>query len=291
MGGVKLSVVLATRNEGANIGECLRSVEGLADEIVVVDEGSTDATREISRVMGARVYKVKHEAIFHKTKQKALEKARGEWVLQLDADERVTEKLAKEIKAVIRLSDREIKDREIPSEKRKLFERHRRVLEERDGRIGRESGEVAAFLIPRLNYFLGKPLMHAGAYPDGVIRLVKRGKARFPAKSVHEQIEVDGEIAWLVNEIEHHDSPTLRRYLERLNRYTDLKAQEMAGKKMPKNMAYLLYFAVWRPITMFIKLFIRHKGILDGVRGFLWSSLSALHYPIAYFKYYCSGYN
>lgn len=291
MSKIRLSVVLATRNEEKNIARCLESVVGVAEEVVVVDEGSTDATRRIAKEMGARVIKVRHEPIFHKTKQKALERARGEWVLQLDADERVTRELAEEIGAVIRMSDKEIGEREIPNKKWKLFERHRRALEERDGKIGQETGEVAAFFIPRLNYFLGKPLIHAGAYPDGVIRLVKKGKARFPARSVQEQIEVNGEVAWLVHEIEHHDSPTLGRYLERLNRYTDLKAQEMAEKKIPKNIVYLLYYTMWKWPVVFAKLFVRHKGMLDGVRGFLWSSFSALHYPIAYFKYYCSGYN
>src|SRR3972149_11918966 len=94
----KLSVVLATRNEESNIGDCLEAVKGLADDIVVVDEGSEDRTREIAESYGARVFKVMHEQLFHKTKQKALDLAQGDWVLQLDADERVTPELARERK-------------------------------------------------------------------------------------------------------------------------------------------------------------------------------------------------
>jgi glycosyltransferase involved in cell wall biosynthesis len=287
----KLSVVLATRNEEKNIGACLESVAKIADEIVVIDEGSTDGTREIARKYGARVFKVKHEPIFHKTKQKALDRAAGEWVLQLDADERVTPALAEEIKKVVEMGDGAIKNRKIPKKKKRLFERHQRLVEKRDGKIGKGSGEVVAFFVPRLNYFLGRPLRYAGKYPDGVIRLVKKGKARFPAKSVHEQMSVDGEVVWLVNDLEHRDSPTLAHYFKRLNRYTDLHARELRGRKAPKNIFYLFYYSVIKANFVFWKLFIRNKGFMDGVRGFLWSAFSASHYPVAYFKYYTNGYN
>jgi hypothetical protein len=133
---------------------------------------------------------------------------------------------------------------------------------------------------------LGKPLTYAGVYPDGVIRLLKKGKARFPAESVHEQIEVDGRVAWLTNDLLHYDSPTLRRYLERLNRYTDLHAEELARKRAQRNLFYLFYYCVILSFFVFLKLYIRHKGFKDGIRGFLWSVFSASHYPISYFKYW-----
>src|SRR3989304_7982568 len=169
----KISVVLATRNEEKNIGPCLESVKDIADEIVVLDEYSVDRTREIAKKYGAKVFKEPHHEIFHITKQKALDLAHGDWILQLDADERVTKELGKEIKEVLKMSDEEIKDRRPQnSEKRELFIRHQKLIEERDGKVGRDTGEIVAFLIPRLNYFLGAPLIHAGVYPDGVIRLV-----------------------------------------------------------------------------------------------------------------------
>ncbi len=293
-----LSVVLATRNEEANIGLCLESVKDIADEIVVVDEHSTDNTRKIAKKYGAKVYKARHEPIFHKNKQKALEKATGDWILQLDADERVTGELAVEIKEVIDLSNKQLLKRIIDHSERlkgiegsndkkiKLFQRHQKLLEERDGPIGEKSVEVVAFFIPRLNFFLGKPLRRAGVYPDASIRLVKRGKAHFPAKSVHEQMKVDGEVAWLFNDLEHHDSPTFRRYLERMNRYTDLHAEELKEKKIPRNPLFLIHYSLFKPLFIFFKLFIRHKGFLDGMRGFIWSLFSALHFPLAYFKYW-----
>lgn len=286
---MKLSVVLATRNEEKNIGLCLKSVKDIADEIIVVDEGSTDKTREIAGKYGAKVYKVKHEPIFHVTKQKALDKANSNWILQLDADERVTRELAKEIVEVVNLKTEKLKDRKIAdSKKAKLFKRHQSLIEKRDGKIGKESGDLVAFFVPRRNFFLSKPLIYAGAYPDGTIRLVKKGKARFPAKSVHEQMEVDGEVGWLFNDLEHHDSPTLDRYLKRANRYTDLTASEFKKKKVPVNYPTLFYFSFIKPFFVFLKLYIRHKGFLDGMRGFIWSLFSALHFPIAYFKYWAS---
>src|SRR3989337_1372213 len=226
-----LSVVLATRNEEKNIGSCLESVKNLENEMIVVDEESTDKTVEIVKKYGAKVYVVKHEPIFHKTKQKAIEKASGDWVLQLDADERLSSELANEIKNVIGMTNSEIAEYQklqnlkMPKLQR-LFKRHQRLVEERDGKIGKATGEIVAFFVPRKNYFLGKPLKYAGVYPDGVIRLFKKGYARLPGKSVHELMQVDGEVAWLFNDLEHHESPTFRRYLERANRYTDLTAKQ-----------------------------------------------------------------
>ena len=221
----KLSVVLAVRNEEENLPRCLESVKDIANEIIVVDEYSTDRTREIAEKLGAKVYLEPHHDIFHITKQKALDMATGDWILQLDADEVVTNELANEIKIVIS-SDGGLEGLlGGDARKQKLFQRHQKLVEERDGPIGKRTGEVVGYFIPRRNIFLGKPLIHAGVYPDGVIRLVKKGKAKFPQKSVHEQIQLNGEVGWLGNDLLHHDSPNLKRYLIRMNRYTDLKAQ------------------------------------------------------------------
>lgn len=286
----ELSVVLATRNEEKNLGRCLEAVKNIATEIVVMDEYSTDRTEEIAKKFGAKVFKVKHEPIFHKTKQKALVAATGDWILQLDADEVVTPELAKEIKAVIKMTNKEIKNRKIKERgKQRLFNEHKSVVEKRDGKIGKETGEVVGFFVARKNFFLGRPLIHAGVYPDGVIRLVKKGKARFPGKSVHEQIILDGEVSWLSNDLEHHDTPTLKRYFTRMNRYTDLHADELREKKASRNLLYLVFYCFLMPIWVFLNLYVRHKGFLDGVRGFMWSLFSSWHYPVAYFKYW-TGY-
>lgn len=273
----KLSVVLATRNEEANIARCLESVKDIADEIIIVDEYSDDKTREIAEKLGAKVSLEPHHDNFHITKQKALDLANGEWILQLDADEVVSPELAESISKVL-------KGKYEPVEN-KLFRRHQKLLEERDGKIGNGSGEIVGYFVSRRNMFLGRPLVHAGVYPDGVIRLVKRGKARLPAASVHEQIQLDGEAAWLSGDLLHYDSPSLKRYLSRNNRYTDLIANEMHGGKLSKGLLSFLLYVIYKPLYTFCSLYFRHLGILDGAPGFIWSFFSAARFPIAYFKY------
>jgi len=273
----KLSVVLATRNEEANMVRCLESVNNIADEIVVVDEESADKTRDLAKKFDAKVFIKPHSDNFHITKQIALEKSTGDWILQLDADEVVTSKLAKEISSIVNGLHTPVNN--------KLFRRHQNLIEARDGKIGKPTGEIVGYFVARRNIFLGKPLIHAGVYPDGVIRLVKKGKAHFPQKSVHEQIQLDGEVAWLSSDLLHYDSPTLKRYLARLNRYTDLKAFELQGSKVKKSFWNFLAYTICWPLFTFCKLYFRHLGFLDGARGFLWSFFSAMHFPIAYFKY------
>ncbi len=274
---MKLSVVLATRNEEENIARCLESVKEIADEIIIFDEYSTDRTKEISEKYGAQVFLEPHHDIFHITKQKALEKAKGEWILQLDADEVVTKDLANEIRSVLNNNHNPIAS--------KLFQRHQKLIEERDGKIGKETGTIVGYFIPRRNIFLGKPLIYGGVYPDPAIRLVKNGYAKFPQKDVHELIELNGEVSWLSSPMDHYDSPTFERYLKRLNRYTDLIAQEFREKKLSKNVLTFLNYVILKPIITFLSLYFRHKGFLDGARGFMWSFFSASRFAISYFKY------
>ncbi len=290
---MKLSVVLAVRNEEINLDACLSSIKDIADEIVIVDEYSTDKTVEISKQFGARIFEEPHHEIFHITKQKALDAAYGEWILQLDADEIITPALSDEIKQIINLSNDKIiklteeKFRNSKNKRKaRLFRKHQRVIEQRDGTIGKKTGEIVAFFIPRVNLFLGKPLIYAGVYPDPAIRLVKKGKAHFGLKSVHDIMQIEGVISWLFEDMLHNDSPTLSKYIMRLNRYTDIHAKELKERNAPKNIIYLFYYAVLKAKIKFLLLFFRFKGFKDGIRGFLWSAFSAWHFPIAYFKYW-----
>ena len=295
---IKLSVVLATRNEEINIERCLNSIKSIADEIIIFDEHSTDNTVEIAKKHSAKVFDVDHNDNFHITKQKAIDKANGDWVLQLDADEVVTPKLAKEIVEIVNSTNDELKKRIIPfssinhqplsinHKNLDLFTRHQKLIEVRDGTIGRKTGHVVAFFIPRMNMFFGKPLIYGGVYPDPAIRLIKRGFARLPAKDVHEIMEADGEVGWLFNYMEHYDSPTFERYLERNNRYTDLIAKDLAKQKVPVNALYFILYTLYKPATTFLILYFRHAGFKDGFPGFVWSFFSALRFPISYMKYW-----
>lgn len=281
----KLSVALATFNEEANIGKCLESVKDITDEIVVVDGGSTDKTVEIAKSYGAKVIETDNPPIFHINKQKALEASKNEWILQLDADERLTRELADEIAKVIKMDDEHRYLYQNTLNNKELFLRHKKLLEIRDGSIGTGEGSYTAFFLPRLNFFLGKFLKYGGVYPDGVIRLVKKGKALFPCKSVHEQIVIEGKVGWLQNDLLHFDSPTFSRYLERNSRYISLISDELGKDRVKKNLIQFIIFFVLKPIHWFFLTQIRHKGILDGWQGIVFSFFSALRFPRAYFRY------
>ena len=292
-----LSVVLATYNEEKNIKDCLSSIKNIADEVVVVDGSSTDKTVQIAQSLGARVVVTDNPTMFHINKQKALQQAQGDWILQLDADERVSKELAEEIKRVIAMSEVEIEVYEKNLKEKELFEKHTQLVLS-DVILGLDPG-IHAFFIPRLNYFLGKFLRYGGVYPDGVIRLVKKGKGSFPCKDVHELMEIEGKVGWLEHPLLHYDSPTFKRYLERNSGYIDFEVEELSlniknstqNKKM--NMfhvtCYMFYvFLAWmfvKPISWFFMTTFRHKGILDGWQGVVFSFFSALRCPRAYIRY------
>lgn len=188
----KISVVLAVFNEGDNLKNCLESIKDLAWEIVIVDGGSTDKTLDIAKEFNARIIKTNNPANFHINKNKAIDGAKGAWILQLDADEVVTEELAQEIKKVVSLKS-----------------------------------DVDGYWMPRKNFFLGKFLTKGGQYPDYTLRLYRRGKGRLPAKDVHEQAEVEGRVGYLKNDLLHMRDKTFSIYMERFNRYTDLLSSQI----------------------------------------------------------------
>jgi len=283
---MKLSVVLATFNEERNLGDCLESVKDIADEIVVVDGSSTDKTVEVAKKYGAHIIVTDNPPIFHINKQKALDAAKYSWILQLDADERVSKALAHEIKKVITMSDEKIANYQQTLKRRDLFLRHQALVEQRDGIIGdRDSGEYAAFFLPRKNYFLGRYLRYGGVYPDGVIRIVKKGKAYFPCKSVHEQIAVEGKAGWLQHDLYHIDSPTFEKYIMRWKRYVNLFARELQEKNVGYNPYVMLQHFIIFPLSWFFMTYFRHKGFLDSWQGFVFSFFSSLRFPATYVTY------
>lgn len=282
---MKLSIALAVFNEEENIGKCLESVKNIADEIVVVDGSSTDRTGEIAKSFGAKVIVTDNPPMFHINKMKAINAATGDWILQLDADERVSEKLAKEISDVIKMTEKEIEEYEEKIPNIKLFTRHQEILDKREGKLGGDDKDFVAFFLPRANYFLGRYLMHGGVYPDGVIRLIKKGKAYLPCKDVHEQFVVDGKVGWLSNNLLHYDSPTFKKYIKRNNRYTSLMAGQFKERKLGKTPITALDYFFIKPIQWFLLTFFRHKGFLDSWQGFIFSFFSSLRFAVAYYKY------
>lgn len=245
----KISVVLAVLNEEDNLENCLESVKELAWEIVIVDGGSTDKTLGIAKEFGAKIVQTSNPSVFHINKNKAIDAAEGDWILQLDADEIVSEKLAKEIKEVILL----------------------------------KSG-INGYWIPRKNYFLGKFLSKGGQYPDYTLRLYRKGLGRLPGKDVHEQAEVVGEVGYLKNDLIHMKDKTFSIYLERLNRYTNLLASQLKEAGVKKGLFSFAEFIFIKPLLWFIKAYFRHRGYVDGFPGFIFALFSSLRFPIAYIK-------
>ncbi|RJQ25257.1 glycosyltransferase family 2 protein [Candidatus Parcubacteria bacterium] len=251
-----ISVVLATYNEEKNLADCLESVKDLAKEIIVVDGSSSDKTVDVAKSFGARVKIVDNLPNFHINKQKAIDMATSEWILQLDADERVSPELANEI---------------------------RKVIGHKPQATSHKS--IQGFWIPRKNYFLGRFLRKGGQYPDYTLRLYHNGKGKLPQKDVHEQAVVEGKVAYLKNPLIHIADPNFSRYLKRYNRYTTLIAKELKEKEVRYNPLLFIKYVIVLPLWWFLLTYVRHKGFVDSWQGFVFSFFSALRFPVAYIKY------
>lgn len=247
-----LSVVLATFNEEKNLSECLSSVANLADEIVIVDGSSTDRTVAIAKDYKAKVLVTNNLPNFHINKQKAIGLATKDWILQLDADERVTPELASEIK-------------------------------EKIGDL------VNGYWIPRKNWFLSRFLMKGGQYPDYTLRLYRKNKGKLPQRDVHEQAVVEGKVGYLKEALLHYPYKDFQLYLYKWNRYNNLLATQIREKLRNKDYLtkslYLIGYVFVKPIHWFLTTYIRHKGFADWGPGFIFSFFSALRFPISYLKY------
>lgn len=275
-----LSVVLATFNEENNIKACLDSVKGLASEIIIFDEESTDRTRDIAKHLGAKVYKVKHEPVFHITKNKAIKKATHQWILQLDADERLTPALKKEIKSLIEEKSFGYDSWISPLKSKinsplpiKVFPQPQSLTQ-----------PASAYFLPRKNFFLTRYLKHAGQYPDPVIRLFQKGKAILPAKDVHEQMKVIGITGWLTSDLDHYATPEFGRYLRREDAYSSLAAQQLKDSDVKISFINTLNYLFFKPFVTFISLYFRYRGFQDGFPGFVFSLFSGLHHALSYMK-------
>jgi glycosyltransferase involved in cell wall biosynthesis len=224
-----LSVILITRNEESNLDDCLASLEGVAQQIVVVDSNSTDRTLEIANNYGALMAYPTDWPGFGPQKNRALDLATGDWVLSLDADERLTPALKSEILTAMN-----------------------------------HSAHVDCFAIPRLSWYCGRFIRHSGWSPDYVERLFKRGTARFSDDLVHERLIPNGTVAKLKNPMLHYSFMNYAQVLDKLNRYSSASAEQafLRGKK--SNPAKAVLHGMWA----FIRTYILRAGFLDGPQGF-----------------------
>jgi glycosyltransferase involved in cell wall biosynthesis len=258
---VTLSVVLITYNEEANLARTLESVKTLLSdgqsEIILVDSGSTDRTVEIAQSFGAKVF-IEQWKGYAEQKNSAIEKATGDWILSLDADEELSRGAAQ-------------------------------VVERISGPEAQKYAAVAAVWFARKNYFLGRWIRHGGFYPDRKLRLFQRGQAKVAVRAVHETISTSGRTVIAENDFHlgeeialiHHSYPTLSDYIEHMNRYSSLAA-EMAVAEGHAEFS-VINIAV-RPWLTFVYNYFFRLGFLDGREGLLLHLYHAVYVSWKYAK-------
>jgi glycosyltransferase involved in cell wall biosynthesis len=276
---VILSVVIITHNEEANLGRTLASVQRLVahgkGEIIVVDSNSTDRTVEIARSYDAKVF-IEEWKGYAAQKNSALDKATGDWILSLDADEELGPALAGEVYAAMhgRLGVDSIEGGSL-----EVIEKVMAIEE------AQERGVTTApvgFWISRKNFFLGRWINHGGFWPDPKLRLFRKNAAHFEPRLVHEDAALTNGISGrLKHAILHHSYPTLADYIDHMNRYSSLGA-EMAVAKGQQG--FSLFNIVLRPLATFIYNYFFRLGFLDGREGLLLHLYHAVYVSWKYAK-------
>jgi glycosyltransferase involved in cell wall biosynthesis len=219
------SVVIITLNAAQQIGSCLQSV-AFADEIVVVDSGSTDATTEIALKCGARII-FQPWLGFGRQKQFAVEQAHHDWVLCLDADERVSDELRTHILQVL------------------------------------QQPSALAYKMARSNCFMGHFLRYGEGYPDWSLRLFDRRSARWSDDSVHEKVLTEAAVGKLKGDLLHESAENLSTYLDKQNRYTTIQAETLFGAGRRAHLGHLIF----SPAVRFFRFYFLRLGMLDGIPG------------------------
>lgn len=239
----KLSIVIITLNEERNIARCLRSAKFSKKvfqqvETIVVDAQSNDRTVAVAKSLGAQTF-VKAWMGYGAQKNWALSKAKGNWILSLDADEELTPKLIAEIEKAVLQTPKNV-----------------------DG-----------YFIKRRAFFLDKWIRHCGWWPDSQLRLIKRGQGAFTIEPVHEGLEVKQKTMELDEPMNHYTYDSIYQYLEKMNRYSGLSIIEVKQKKK----TFWKFYITVAPFLTFFRMYISRRGFLDGWHGFVVCGLSAFH--------------
>ncbi|MBI5682752.1 MAG: glycosyltransferase family 2 protein [Deltaproteobacteria bacterium] len=238
----KISVTIIALNEEENIRACLESVKW-ADEILVSDSGSSDRTVAICKEYGSQVF-IDSWYGFGKQKNLIAGRAKNRWILNIDADERVTDGLKAEIEQVLTANDCE------------------------------------GYYIPRKNFFGNKWIRYCGWYPDYNLRLYRKDKGVFNERAVHEAVQINGKISYLKNHLEHYTYRDISDYLKRMDRYSTLAAEEMFKKGRQIGLLGL----VLKPCLTFLKIYFFKRGFLEGYTGLVLSGLYASYTLSKYAK-------
>jgi (heptosyl)LPS beta-1,4-glucosyltransferase len=239
-----LSIVISAYNEEAKLARTLKSIQW-ADEIIVVDNESTDGTKEIAKKYHATVYTRPNKAMLNENKNFGFTKATQKWILNLDADEEIPEELAQEIKKNI------------------------------------DNDEIDGYWISRKNIIFGKWIQHGLWWPDRQLRLFQKNKGEFPCKHVHEYVEVKGKTAQLAEPFIHYNYETVSQYLHKLDTiYTE---NEVLNKQ--KNGYVLMWHdAVRFPVSDFVKIYFAQEGYKDGLHGLVLALLQSFYSLIVFAK-------
>ena len=244
----KLSVVISAFNEEKNIERCLRSLS-FADEIIVIDNSSTDKTVEIAKKFTKNIY-------FQKNNPKEIDlqknfgftKATGEWILSLDADEEVSKELSEEISKIINTKPSELSN-------------------------------INGYWIPRKNYIFGKWIKeNAGWYPDFQLRLFRKGKGRYKSQHVHEDLSVNGETEKLREHLIHHNYDSIKQYVGKIMIY----APNEAENKLENGYVFSYFDAIRFPLAEFLSWFFARKGYKDGFYGLMLSLMQAFYHFLVF---------
>lgn len=240
----KISAVISAYNEEKNIERCLKSLV-FADEIVVIDNSSSDKTAEIAKKYTKKVFEQKNnpEAI-DVQKNFGFEKASSEWILSIDADEQVSKQLQEEIKEAVR-----------------------------------GKNKVNGYWIPRKNIIFGKFIEHTGWYPDPQLRLFKKGKARFVKAHVHEPVNLEGESAYLKNSLVHYHYETISEFIKKT---VGLYAPNEAKEYLDRGYVFSYFDAIRFPLNEFLSRFFARKGYKDGFHGLMLSLLMAFYHFLVF---------
>jgi hypothetical protein len=248
----RLTVCVITQDEADRLGRCLASVEGVADEIVVVDSGSTDDTRGVAEHFGARWFERAPFPGWEAQKQWAMEQAEGEWILSLDADEWLVGDSPQCI---------------------------RRAIQEA-GAEGTGWNAVAGFRLTLRTFFLGRWLKGGNCARQPKLRLARRGRARWTGGDPHERLEVDGPVLKLGATIGHEPRRSLGEHVRTIDRYTSLEALRIAAKSRPR----LLFGIVVEPLLVLLKELVLLGGVLDGPRGLIHAALTSFDFFLRHAK-------
>ncbi|MEN8153316.1 MAG: glycosyltransferase family 2 protein [Acidobacteriota bacterium] len=242
----KLSVIIPCKDEEKNISFCIDSVLSIADEIIIADNGSTDKTLKIAEEYKCRI--IEREYINSANfKNWAIPRAKYQWVLIVDSDERVTPELAGEIKSVL--------DQPEP--------------------------EYDGYFIYRLNFIFGKPVRYSGWGTDKVLRLFKRDLSKYKEMRVHSEIVVSsGKVGKLKSKFEHYTYWSYKQIMEKYDRYTTWAAEDLRDKGVKPGFINLTFTPSWR----FFRQYILQKGFLDGIPGLIVSGLSMYYVFLKYAK-------